>query len=50
MHSCPDEKEVSKKLTLMQYFRKYLQSGCSESAKEKKDGPPFVYVKKWVKH
>ena len=29
---CPDDKELSKKITLMQYFRKYLQTGNGETA------------------
>ena len=29
IHQSPEEKELAKKLTLMQYFRKYLQSGGS---------------------
>ena len=43
----PEDKEITKKFTLMQYFRKYLQGG--NESKEKKEGPPFVYVKKWAK-
>ncbi len=33
----------------MQYFRKYLQSGGCEGARERREGPPFIYIKKWVK-
>ena len=47
--SCPDDKELSKKLTLMQYFRKYLQRGGGEVMSSKQESLPFVYIKKWVK-
>lgn len=45
-----ESKEINKKITLMQYFRKYLNgSPLAESASERKEGPAFTYVKKWVK-
>ena len=47
--SCPDDKELSKKVTLMQYFRKYLQTGSGDTAPVKTENIPFVYIKKWVK-
>ena len=35
----------------MEYFRKYLNNGpnCSEGERKRK-GPPFCYVKRWVKN
>jgi hypothetical protein len=47
-----DDKEINKKMTLMQYFRKYLSGGTQGQTREgqdKKEGLLFVYVKQWIK-
>lgn len=48
------DREISKKITLMQYFRKYLNGGTVTEEEHTGLVPtqrksPFVYIKKWVK-
>ena len=56
MEEIPHNREISKKVTLMQYFRKYLngansyQTSSNTGFSEKKpNDPPFCYVKCWLK-
>lgn len=44
-----ENKEINKKITLMQYFRKYLNGAINSNYEYKKEGAVFTYVKKWAK-
>jgi polo-like kinase 1 len=44
----PSDRELSKKLTLIQYFSKYLNGGQSVTDEGVKP-PPLCYIKKWIK-
>lgn len=48
MGNQPTDRELSKKLTLMQYFSKYLNGG-SGTKDESLKTYLFTYVKKWAK-
>lgn len=43
-----ENKEINKKITLMQYFKKYLNGSSTDTFERKEDQVP-TYVKKWVK-
>lgn len=58
MNDQNEARELTKKLTLMQYFRKYLNgystgsiypTKSENSTKNAEEELPFVYVKQWVK-
>lgn len=50
MSSPPNERELTKKFTLMQYFSKYLNGGSVSSKDDiSEQSHGLCYVKKWAK-